>query len=409
MRLSLNKLLCVSFLIMLAVLGSVALVSNLRLRAGMVKHAFFCSCCRHEGFSKEWSKLSRFLEQNIGESVLCNDELVTLNGAFHRLLGRKTIFDVAYQYIIKSDKGWLWHPVPDGRLLQGENTDNLVTLRNHLKEGTKFLVVIAPDKSVSHEVPSLPGISTYSTRNMEVFFEECKQKGISYLDLREWVNQEEMFFKTDHHWKIGTAFLAFERIIDWLSHNGLSECAHVPAVVISNYAVVKQKSSFLGSTGRRTGALFAGLDDFEILQPSFITKMALSTCISKGEMIERAGTFKEIVVRQEYLNSPDITCNRYASYFGQDDAKTVILNSLVKKGDVLLIKDSFGLPVSAFLSLAVARMTMIDIRLYGKFESLVNYVRQNNHDFVILLYNADMLTTPEMFDFENGPDNLNGR
>ena len=63
---------------------------------------------------------------------------------------------------------------------------------------------------------------------------------------------------------------------------------------------------------------------------------------------------------------------------------------------ILIIKDSFSLPVYSFLSLGIKEVRAIDMRLFD--ENVVEYAAAYNPDLVILMYNADSFAPP-MFDF----------
>ncbi|MEL7657239.1 MAG: hypothetical protein AAGU75_15185, partial [Bacillota bacterium] len=87
--------------------------------------------------------------------------------------------------------------------------------------------------------------------------------------------------------------------------------------------------------------------------------------------------------------------NRYAVYHG-DNAELEFINHNVKRGKLLIVKDSFGLPVYSFLSLGVHEVRALDVRLFK--DSVAEYAKKYNPDIVVILYNADCLGG-NMFDF----------
>ncbi|MFO7459684.1 MAG: hypothetical protein R6X07_03605, partial [Desulfatiglandales bacterium] len=64
---------------------------------------------------------------------------------------------------------------------------------------------------------------------------------------------------------------------------------------------------------------------------------------------------------------------------------------------VILIKDSFGLPVYSFLAPAIKETRALDMRYFD--ENVVEYAKGNNPDVVIIMYNADSFND-EMFNFK---------
>ena len=80
-----------------------------------------------------------------------------------------------------------------------------------------------------------------------------KQSGIDTLDLREGLLEsgipaKDLFFTTDHHWKIKTAFWAFGQLVHHL--DGMYNKPLDPEnyfTDIGNYNVIPYKDFFIGS------------------------------------------------------------------------------------------------------------------------------------------------------------------
>ena len=108
------------------------------------------------------------------------------------------------------------------------------------------------------------------------------------------------------------------------------------------------------------------------------------------------GSFEDAVLDKAYLENKDITTNRYAVYHG-DNRELIFTNNKVKGGKVLIIKDSFGIPVYSFMSLGVHEVRALDLRLFN--EDLLEYAKQYKPDIVIVMYNVDCFKD-EMFDFK---------
>ncbi len=80
-----------------------------------------------------------------------------------------------------------------------------------------------------------------------------------------------------------------------------------------------------------------------------------------------------------------IYTNRYAAYFGGDYPEVIIKNQIETNGKkVLIIKDSFALPVGAYLSTVVEELVMLDIR-YNTMEDIQSYVLEYQPDIAIIL------------------------
>jgi len=223
--------------------------------------------------------------------------------------------------------------------------------------------------------------------------------GVDTYDLRDdfWTSgktQNELFFDTDHHWTIEGAFMTTGLIADFLNENydmGIPEDLYTE----ENFNFDTYEDYFLGSMGRRVGKIYGGVDDFTLITPKFDTDIRLEQIEGMG-YAEFEGTFEEAVLEMEYITDPDIKTNRYAVYHGDYQELRFTNNLAENDSKILIIKDSFGIPVYSFLSLGVHEVRAIDMRLFEK--NVAQYAAEYDPDLVIVMYNADSFVYP-MFDF----------
>ncbi|MBO7684452.1 MAG: hypothetical protein J6T51_06980, partial [Kiritimatiellae bacterium] len=157
-------------------------------------------------------------------------------------------------------------------------------------------------------------------------------------------------------------------------------------------------SCFLGSLGRRTGPLFAGLDDLEVLRPRFATRMSISVP-SKG--VDLAGTFEETNMRraeEAISSSGSFVTDAYSALYVGGIYPQVVHENPDAPLDVrvLLIGDSFARPVEAFLSVAVRRLDVIDPRRTRRDFRLSEYVLQVKPDVVVQMINPSSFVVDKM-------------
>lgn len=262
-----------------------------------------------------------------------------------------------------------------------------------------FLYVQAPYEvcDVDNQLPK--GIMDYSNDNAGRFITCISEAGVPYMDLHEMMHEEGMdhydaFFKTDHHWKIETAFWAFTKIVEYTEEIGVS----VPAEYVSmeSYSREKTEAVILGSNGRKTGYLYSGLDDMTILTPAFDTSVRL---IVEEENINREGSFEEAYLFYERLSGDSIyETAQYDIYLGQDYGLcSLICETAPSDQKILIIKDSYARPVVTFMGTVYAQADVIDMRYYDG--NVYEYVEQTQPDMVIVMYNPYMLNTVGNFDF----------
>ena len=91
-------------------------------------------------------------------------------------------------------------------------------------------------------------------------------------------------------------------------------------------------------------------------------------------------------IQQTY---PTVTYEvRWPTLLGDRTMLSSLLNNLVDNDNsVLIIKDSFGLPVYSFLSLGIHEVRAIDMRIFEK--NVLEYAAEYHPDVVILMYNCD--------------------
>ena len=143
---------------------------------------------------------------------------------------------------------------------------------------------------------------------------------------------------------------------------------------------------FRSSQGRRVGKYYGGVDDYTLITPDFETQYEV-TIHKSNATSETIGTFEEAVVRKSFLTTSDLYTNRYAAYFGGDFPEVIIKNALAETDmKVLIVKDSFALPFTAFFSTMVSETRMLDTRYSTK--TVAEYVAEYEPDLVLYVYKS---------------------
>lgn len=339
-------------------------------------------------------------EDVVYEETYLKDEYNTTYGLIQKIIGKHIISDAGYGEIYKTNYNQIIFKVEKRNFRVLRSLDAIEKLKSKLdKAGIPFLYVQAPFKLDDNEQQLPINKKDYADYNVDLFLEGLNERGIDFLDLRPLLRdgektQNELFFDTDHHWRIETAFEATGHIMDRLNRDyGFNIDSKYKD--LNNYDVQTLKNCYLGSMGRRTGKLYSGLDDFTLITPNFETDYVLYEHDYGQEKIYK-GSFNEAILDDKYLNEDaSVDLNRYAVYHG-DNEELIFNNNIVDNGNVMIIKDSFGIPVYSFLSLGVHEVRALDLRLFN--DSVANYAKKNKPDVVILLYNGDTFSE-QMFDF----------
>ncbi len=341
-------------------------------------------------------------EGGVSEGCFHRQEFVEGYGLAMTALGKHVVTDYNYGAVYKTAHDQITFTGVD-RWVDGCCMD-LYGLVNALKaEDIPLLYVqlpfkVAPDRyGGDKDLPVY--VKDYANGNADEFVSKIRAAGVAAYDTRdEFYNlgytQNELFFDTDHHWTIRGAFECTGLIANHLNENydfGIPENLYTDA----NFDQRVYKDSFIGSMGRRVGRIYGGIDDFTLFTPKFDTDLTLTQIEGLSE-VTFEGTFEDAVLEKKFLEDPDPTTNRYAVYHG-DYQELRFVNHLAQNDKkVLIIKDSFGIPVYSLLSLGIKEVRAIDMRLFEK--NVAKYAKEYDPDLVIVMYNADSFAYP-MFDF----------
>lgn len=336
----------------------------------------------------------------IVEDAPGHDFFIEVYGGSQKILGKKTIPDPNYSYLFLTKSGQITYQIPKRDLRK--EAEKVTDLKNALaKENIPFLWILAPFRLLDEkEVTSIT--FDYGDENADSFISHLNQQGVNSLDLRihfrnlikEGAMQKDLFYNTDHHWTIPAALKA-TGILARTLNDQLAFSIDPMIYDEKNYSFETQKDSFVGSMGRRVGLVYGGKDDFTLVLPKFSTDIQLFET-DYGVTVETRGQFEDAVLVKENLEDPELTANRYAAYHG-DNEELIFINHNIDDGKVLIIKDSFGVPVYSFLCLGVHEVRALDPRLYKG--SILEYAKKYNPEVVIFLYNGDSLNS-NMFQWE---------
>jgi len=321
-----------------------------------------------------------------------------LFGLTQKLLGKNILQDPNYGQIYKTTEDQIIFSVAKKEVKPA--IDSLAELKKELDViGVPLLYVQAPFK-VSDKEQTLPaGIQDYADKNADEFLEGLKAEGIDFLDLRPLLrdgekSQKELFYDTDHHWRIETAFEATWHIGRALNQKYGFQIED-KYMSLDAYNVKIFKDFFQGSMGRRVGSVYGGIDDFTLITPKFSTDLSVEQRDENQETFYTGDFEQSMLVLDNIDANRPVDTNRYAVYRG-DNGELVFKNNMDAYGKVMMIKDSFALPVYSFLAPAIKETSALDMRYFH--ENVVEYTKKTKPDVLIVLYNGDSFTE-EMFDF----------
>lgn len=329
-------------------------------------------------------------ESIINSALDRSHNFIQLYGGMQRLLGRRVINDVEGQntvYQLSDGTITFIRPTPAENL--SDHTDSYLAFQASLSErNIPLLYVQAPQKIGTVGAPTLPdGVTDYGNPNADRFVSLITAGGASALDLRETLKEDgehwtSYFFATDHHWTPETALLCTQELVEYLNEQYALNLD--PSLTAADaFQTQVYEDIFLGSQGKRTGSLYAGIDDLTVLTPNYETDFTYS--IPASETV-RTGSFGESLLFPERLEPGDLfQTNPYTAYSGGDYDFARMINHKNPDGPkILLLRDSYSCALAPFLALQCSELTTIDPRYFEG--DLLSCVEQLDPDLVITLY-----------------------
>lgn len=176
--------------------------------------------------------------------------------------------------------------------------------------------------------------------------------------------KEEIFYRTDHHWKTKAAFYAFEI---WAREKKLG------TVSKEDYNISTVTENFEGTISSKVGVKVKP-DTIEIYEP----KNPVSYYLTYNQ----SDDIRSTVYQENALDTKD----KYALYYGGNYG----LIEAVTKADtgrrLLVIKDSYAHCFVPFTYQMFDEVDMVDLRYFN--QSLSAFMEQKDYTDVLFLYNA---------------------
>ena len=260
---------------------------------------------------------------------------------------------------------------------------------------TKVLFVVTPSKYCPDETVVRPGISVNDPNPVvdELLF-YLNRLGVETLDLRESLpnenlSLEETFFKTDHHWTIPAAFYATGEVVNKIEESfGEDLDPQDYYTDISNYDIVTYKKGMLGSMGRKTGAVFSGLENFTAIWPRFEGSFYRECKAEEGQVLSvYEGGFTEALMNTKLLTEKNdvYSDSQYSTYLNGLRIYEKIINNENPEGpSFFMIRDSYFSPVMAFMMPMCGRIDAIWSLEETHELDIESYVKEEQFDYIIM-------------------------
>jgi len=175
---------------------------------------------------------------------------------------------------------------------------------------------------------------------------------------------EELYYRTDHHWKTLAAFYVYQQ---WVKNQGF----YIPQK--SDYEIKTVTNCFEGTIQSKLG-----INDVDDTIEIFLSKKNISYTVYKKDSKKIENT----VYNFEALNTKD----KYAIYFGGNQSLISIQTQLNNRRKILVIKDSYA---NCFIPFMIDQFQQIDVLDLRYTNQKINELIENGeYTDILILYNA---------------------
>lgn len=305
-----------------------------------------------------------------------------------------------YNSLLFMEDGYLTGIVEKRDVTEALNSINDFNL--YLKENNIPLAYIqSPFKISKFEDTDLSGIIDFSNQNADKFLKGLSDLGIPSLDLRDTIKKEgfphhELFYRTDHHWRVETGLWATGVVAEYLN-NGFDFDIDTGLYKKENYNFEVYPDWFLGSQGKKVTLAKTTADDFTVVSPKFKTDINYKI-LSQG--FDKTGDFK-IMMDTSLLEEKDLYYNNtYKVYSDGVDFLETENKAVENDKSILILSDSFADVVKPFISLGVKKTYSIDLRYFKG--SLKGFIEDKKPDMVLIMYNPSVI--PKTIEYKEHND-----
>ena len=332
------------------------------------------------------------------------DQCVDVNGGWIRLLGQRRCNGV-----VRLKNGGLVFIRRKDR--KDRQKARLAECCEYLKaRNTPHIVALAPQKMTMDDSLGYGGWPRLEYNEIaDGYIDFFVRNSIQHFDMRrEFCSSADMveraFYKTDLHWKFDSALCATRLLMPILAQMcGEADSQSSVRDCMNRFVLHDLARSFCGSYGKRTGILFSGVDF-----PVHYFTYDSCDVISKSMPVRNkfcSGTFDNSVINWSALEQPK-------SHF-EDRFYECYENGLTPfvryrhaaapiKKKLLMVKDSFAMPVAAMASVVFAAVDVIDPRNF-KDVDFYEYVQAVEPDVVCFVFNTSGDWMPDNSFWANKP------
>ncbi|MEG0073268.1 MAG: DHHW family protein [Clostridia bacterium] len=306
------------------------------------------------------------IEQYINDHFIFRDKWIYLKSTTELALGKTQNNNI---YVGKD--GYLFERFDAYNIVPKDLTKNIEVLDRFSKKASKnanIYTCILPNsiQIYKDKLPKNAVVADQKKLTQYIYMNLPSSININTIDaLEAKKNDEQLYFKTDHHMTSYGAYYAYVEICKALN---------IEPTAKEEYTKKTVTKSFFGTFDSKAGIVFTKPDNIDILENE------------KNKSIKEAAYDNKktsSIYNYEYLNKKD----KYSFFLNGNNAKVVLKTNETNGKKLLLIKDSYSHIFIQFLVQHYEEIHLIDPRYYKL--PITEYIKQNEINDVVILYNIN--------------------
>lgn len=300
-------------------------------------------------------------EDYLADQFAWRDGWITMQLRFSQFLGNEESNGV---YLCEDDYLMEGAVTPDAEHVR-RNVDAVNAFATAHKDIKMYMAVIPNAVSVLSD--KLPKNAPVRDQQQDLQALAKELKGVSFLNVTENLlshKEEQLYYRTDHHWTSLGAKYAFESM--------------APAMGI-NWPIQKYQSHVLSTTFEGTLASKSGCHETRDKIEIFIPDSPVEYYVTYEDTMETVCS----LYKRDCLKDKD----QYTVFFGGNHPRVDICTTADSGRNLLLFKDSYANCFVQYLIPYFDNIIMIDPRYY--YDNVENLVSRERITDVLFLYNAN--------------------
>ncbi len=339
-------------------------------------------------------ELTQEFETTLQQNFHRKNDYVNLNGLVTRYLG---IHELNERQKLADGRLTAFGDVKDISFA----ADSVIALDAFLdRQDIGFVYVLVPGGASVYDAPMAPGYESKAWQNISNMASALSAAEVPFIDMDAWFRENgwhsgDIFFRTDHHWRPQAAMEAVKLTMEALEEQG-SAAYDRQLLAPESWTLTTYPQLFLGSHGRRTGTAYAGLDDLPVYTPNFPVDYRYARLSRQSSR----WLCTNDVLDRKYTEPLDLfEENPYCIYMYGDNPIHIVTNTQAANDKKLLVLgDSFKLPLEYFLTTQFQTLHVLDLRYYDD-GTLAQYIHQYAPDAVVVCGYEGLLDEPALYTF----------